>query len=130
VGERVRYLGVDTSQAQGALDVNRNLVEGQYVELEFDERREDVHGNTLAYVYIRRIVPERVASSFMISRTMVNELLIRAGYARVSTEALNLRYAERLQAAERKAKSERAGLWGKGEIAKALSDYGRRHPVR
>ncbi len=61
-GRHVRYIGIDTPEidhakqqaeplAYGARSVNRQLVEGQSVRLEYDRETTDRYGRTLAYVY-------------------------------------------------------------------------------
>lgn len=43
---------------------------------------------------------------------MLNEVLLREGYAQVALSPPNLRYAGRLQAAQDEARGEGRGLWG------------------
>lgn len=106
-GERVRYIGIDTPEmrpmeawAEAATAANRELVEGRMVRLELDVQKRDRYGRVLAYVWVDDL--------------MVNEELVRRGYARVSTYPPNVRYQERLLAAERAARDMRRGLWAQG----------------
>lgn len=66
--------------------------------LEFDRLRTDPRGGLLAYVYL----PDG---------TMLNEVLLREGYAQLALSPPNLRYAGLLQAAQDEARSEGRGLW-------------------
>lgn len=86
--ERVRYIGIDTPETKHprkpvqwmgkeASEANRILVEGKRVGLEYDAERTDKYGRTLAYVYVGKV--------------MVNELLVKAGYAQVSTYPPNVK---------------------------------------
>jgi len=110
-GERIRYIGIDTPETKHprkpvqrmgpeATMANRILVEGRRVRLEYDAQRRDRYGRTLAYVHVGTV--------------MVNERLVRAGYARVSTYPPNVKYVERFVAAQSAARAARAGLWGAG----------------
>ena len=67
--------------------------------LAFDRLRTDSRGGLLAYVYL----PDG---------TMLNEVLLREGYAQVALSPPNLRYAGLLQAAQDEARGEGRGLWG------------------
>ena len=110
-GERVRYIGIDTPETvhprkpvewmgKEAGQANRLLVEGKRVGLEYDVQRRDKYGRKLAYVYVGNV--------------MVNELLVRAGYAQVSTYPPNVKHQERFLRAQRQARDEQLGLWGDG----------------
>jgi micrococcal nuclease len=75
----------------------RDRVDGQRVRLEFDRDRLDPYGRTLAYAHHRG--------------RMLNVLLVRRGYARVTIFEPNDRYEGRLERAQRGARDEGAGLW-------------------
>ena len=107
-GEKVRYIGIDTSElhhpqkeveyyAREAYEANRRLVEGKRVRLELDVEERDRYGRILAYVYIDGL--------------MVNEWLVANGYARVATFPPNVKYAERFLQLEREARQAKIGLW-------------------
>ncbi|MDW8032325.1 MAG: thermonuclease family protein [Aquificaceae bacterium] len=76
-----------------------HLRSGERVYLEFDLQRTDRYGRLLAYVWLS-------------DRKMLNELLVREGYAQVYTIPPNVKYQERLLSAQRKAREEGKGLWG------------------
>jgi micrococcal nuclease len=104
-GERVRYLGVDAPETQGspecygreATERNRQLVEGKRVRLEADRRDRDRYGRLLRWVWV--------------DGTLVNEQLIREGYATVYRDEPAAKYMPQLLAAEAEARSRGAGLW-------------------
>jgi micrococcal nuclease len=67
--------------------------------LQFDRLRTDPRGGLLAYVYL----PDGA---------MLNEVLVREGYAQVALSPPNLRHAGLLRAAQEEARREGRGLWG------------------
>jgi micrococcal nuclease len=110
-GEQVRYVGVDAPEidhqggksdflAHEARQFNAKLVQGKQIRLEFDEERNDHHGRLLAYVYLE-------------NGDMVNELLVKKGFARVLPKPPNLKHFSLLLDAQRRAMVERVGIWQK-----------------
>ena len=108
-GEVVRYIGIDTPETvapnkpvqcfgKEASAKNNELVEGKTVELSKDVSEKDRYGRLLRYVWI--------------GETMINEQLVREGYARVSTYPPDVKYQDRFLAAEKEAREKNAGLWG------------------
>lgn len=106
----VRLIGIDTpeSVAPGqpvecyALAASRftmRELEGGRVRLEFDVERLDRFGRTLAYVWL--------------GQELFNETLVREGYAVVTTYPPNVRYVDRFLDAQREARSQGRGLWGR-----------------
>ncbi|MDW8054970.1 MAG: thermonuclease family protein [Anaerolineae bacterium] len=103
---RVRYIGVDAPESTSrqecygreAARYNRTLVEGQAVRLERDVSETDRFGRLLRYVYLT-------------NGEMVNEVLIREGFALARTFPPDVKYQERLKEAEREAKQKQRGLW-------------------
>ncbi|MBI3616217.1 MAG: thermonuclease family protein [Candidatus Omnitrophica bacterium] len=111
MGERVRYIGVDTPElhhprkpvqfyGREAMEFNRNLVEGKSVRLEFDVERYDKYNRLLAYVYL----PDG---------TFVNAELVRQGYARLMTIPPNVKHAELFRKLQAEAREAGRGLWGR-----------------
>lgn len=122
-GKRVRLIGIDTPESQpnrrahlqarrlGDLEtvlelgkkakefVSLLLPPGTRVELEFDVQKFDKYGRLLAYVWL----PDG---------RMLNEVLLEEGYAVLYTVPPNVKYVERLRAAQRRAVEEGKGLWG------------------
>jgi micrococcal nuclease len=106
---RVRLIGIDAPESaipdqspecfgpQSAAFAERSLEERR-VNLEFDVERIDQYGRTLAYVWLPGPV-------------LFNEHLVRLGYARVTTYPPNVRYVDRLVAAQAAARQEERGMW-------------------
>ncbi|HSE34767.1 MAG TPA: thermonuclease family protein [Candidatus Paceibacterota bacterium] len=109
-GERVRYIGIDTPESvdprrqveclgKEAAERNRELVGNRVVLLESDIEERDKYGRLLRYVYLE-------------DGTMVNETLVREGYADPATFPPNIRHVDRFLAAATLAREEKRGLWG------------------
>ena len=90
----VRLIGINTPElttddgetieaGELAKEYTTTLLEGNTVYLEYDAELYDVYGRTLAYVYL----PDK--------KTMVNELLLKNGYAEIMTIEPNVKYKER-----------------------------------
>ncbi len=121
---RVRLIGVDTPESSdnpkarrdagrsgqsleeiikmgraSAEFTKRLLPRGETVYLEFDAQKTDRYGRLLAYVWLS-------------DGRMLNELLLREGYAMVYTIPPNVKYQKRFLQAQREAREKRRGLWG------------------
>lgn len=103
-GRKVRLIGVDSPEmAQGSPGraaregLRRMLHAGRTVRLELDLTPTDRYGRLLAWVWD--------------GGTLVNEALVRQGWAMLYTVPPNVKYVERLTRAQKKARAERAGLW-------------------
>jgi len=108
-GKALRYIGIDTpetvslSQPVGcygkeASDKNKELVLNKEIEIEKDVSETDKYGRLLRYVYIDGV--------------MVNEYLVREGYAQANSYPPDIKYQDRLREAQRLAMEEKKGLWG------------------
>jgi len=94
-----RDLATITAAGRAAMEYLRTLVApGDLVGLEFDVRRRDKYDRLLAYVYRS-------------DGRMINEEMLRAGYANVYTLPPDVRYVARFRAAEEEARRLRRGLW-------------------
>lgn len=107
-GTRVRYIGMDTPEAgdcfsQESTEENKKLVEGKKVKLETDVQKLDKYGRLLAYVFV--------------GETFVNEELVRRGVAQVLTYPPDVKYTEKLVAAQKEAREKKLGLWAEGICA-------------
>jgi micrococcal nuclease len=118
-GRKVRLLGIDTPelgqgeagrQAHAAL--RRLLPRGTAVRLERDDAPRDRFGRELAYVWT--------------GSRMVNESLVREGWAMLYTLPPNVKYAGRLERAQKEARAARAGLWASGGFECSPLGYRRR----
>ena len=108
-GKKVRYIGMNTPESvdpkrkvecfgKEAAAYNKNLVEGKMVRLERDISDYDKYGRLLRFVYLE-------------DGTLVNELLVRNGYALVSTYPPDVAKQDIFQKAEQEAHIEKRGLW-------------------
>lgn len=105
---RVRYIGVDTPESvkpktpvecygKEAAAANRELVDGEYIELISDKERFDRFGRALAYVYV--------------GKKFVNAELIKNGFAETLEVPPNTAKANEFAELERVAKRTNKGLW-------------------
>jgi micrococcal nuclease len=117
-GRRVRLIGIDTPElAQGESGrlaraaLSRLAPPGASVRLESDVAPRDRYGRELAHVWN--------------GSRLVNEALILEGWAMLYTVPPNVKYAERLERAQKRAHEAGAGLWGSGGFACAPAAYRR-----
>lgn len=78
--------------------VKSHLSTGETVKLEFDIQKQDRYGRTLAYLYL----PDG---------SMLNELIVREGYAQVMTIPPNVKFQELFLTAQKDARENKRGLW-------------------
>ena len=116
-GRLVRYIGIDAPElrrkvngswiyepapfSREAYELNRRLVEGKSVRLEYDEEKSDKYKRALAYVYAGDI--------------LVNGEIVKAGLARASIYRPNTKYADLLIKLEKDAKMGKRGIWGENK---------------
>ena len=108
-GTRVRLIGIDSPERTqgGAYTAARAALLrlapiGDTVRLERDVAPADQYGRRLAWVWS--------------GDRLVNETLVREGWAVLYTVPPNVRYAERIAAAQRRARDASAGLWATKEF--------------
>jgi len=110
--ETVRYIGIDTPETHHpqkgveelgfeAGKINSELVLNRRVRLETDVESRDRFGRLLAYVWLEDGGEP----------TMVNETLLRKGFAMIFTIPPNLRYTALFRKAFADARETREGLW-------------------
>jgi len=108
-GVKVRYIGIDTPETvdprkpvqcfgKEASAKNEELAGGKEVKLEKDVSETDKYGRLLRYVWVGDL--------------LVNEYLVKEGYAQVSTYPPDVKYQERFLAAQKEARENNRGLWG------------------
>jgi len=106
----VRYIGVDTPETvapgepvqcfgKAASDFNKRLVAGKPVRLVLGRERRDRYGRLLAYVAVE-------------GGPLVEDELLRRGYARTLTIPPNDDRAAHFRVLERRARAGNVGLWG------------------
>ncbi len=108
-GGKVRYVGVNTPESvdprrkvecfgKEASAFNKNLVEGKRIRLERDISDRDKYGRLLRFVYLE-------------DGTLVNEVLVREGYAHASPYTPDISKKELFREAEMDARIHTRGLW-------------------
>ncbi len=110
-GEKLRYIGINTPESvdprrkvecfgKEASAFNKNLVEGKRIRLERDVSDRDKYGRLLRFAYLE-------------NGRLVNEVLVREGYAYASPYMPDLSKSDFFREAESDAKSNHRGLWNK-----------------
>lgn len=88
-----------TAMGREATKFVKTLVKpGGTVKIEFDIEKRDRYGRLLGYVYLS-------------DGKMLNEEIVRAGYANLMTIPPNVKYQERFLRAYREAREDKRGLW-------------------
>ena len=108
VGERVRYIGIDTPEpyagtapecfAAEASAANRMLLQGGNVQLVAGAEDRDTYNRLLRYVHVDDV--------------FVNAELLRGGFATTLTIPPNTKHVERFSDLEAAAQAAGRGLWG------------------
>lgn len=111
----VRFIGIDTPETvdprrpvgcfgKEASSETKSLLSGKEVILQKDVSETDKYKRLLRYVFLP--LPDgRIL--------FVNDYLVREGFAKVLTYPPDVKYNEEFRQAEREAKENSAGLWGK-----------------
>lgn len=105
---RLRYIGInapenlneespgDPFSIESTL-LNRKLLDGKKIRIEYDKEKYDPYGRLLGYVFA--------------DETLVNEELLRQGLATLFFVGPNRKYEERFRVAEQEAKKFKRGIW-------------------
>jgi endonuclease YncB( thermonuclease family) len=101
-GSRVRYIGMDTPERGDdlfgeAMGLNRELVLNKVATLERDVSDKDKYGRLLRYVYVDGI--------------FINEYIVRQGLAKIYTYPPDVKYQDKILAAQEDAREEGLGMW-------------------
>ena len=91
--ETIKKMGMKSKEF-----VESRLQIGTGIKLEFDIQKKGKYGRTMAYV-------------FLPDGTMLNELLVKEGYAQVSTYTPNVKYEKLFIEAQKSARENKRGLW-------------------
>lgn len=100
---RVRLVGIEAPDlqqqpwGQAAKEHLQAMIEGKPVLLEFDIQNRDTFGRHLAYVWQNGV--------------LLNEQLVKAGYALVQPRSPNQKYDQRLEQAQEWARLMGQGIW-------------------
>lgn len=114
-GQTVRLLGIDTPETKDprrpvgcfgkeASNETKKLLFGKEIILQKDVSETDKYGRLLRYIYL----PLEDGQALF-----VNDYLVRAGFASALTYPPDVKFNEQLREAERFAKQNYRGLWGK-----------------
>jgi micrococcal nuclease len=121
-GRRVRLTGIDSPElGQGpyGADARKALLgllpTGASVRLEPDVATHDQYGRVLAYVWA--------------GSTLVNEAMVRGGWAVLYTVPPNVKYVARLERAQKEARANGTGLWAQRGFNCRPSDFRRNRCV-
>jgi micrococcal nuclease len=149
--EKIRFLGIDAFEhtqppyGDPAYKYLSMLVLNKNVCIETDVDEHDKYGRTLGYVFLRDGVIEktlkfRTTSDFMSSKnlttktskyTLINEEVIKNGYAILYASEPNVRYKERLKKAVVYARTNMLGVWEKKDyILETPSEFRKKHPYK
>ena len=122
-GEKVRLIGIDAPESkpnpraekqvamegkdlkniilmgEEATKFVRSLIKpGDEVRIEFDVEKRDRYGRLLGYIYL-------------LDGRMINEEIVKAGYASLLTHPPNVKYQNRFLRAYKEARENKRGLW-------------------
>jgi micrococcal nuclease len=118
-GRKVRLIGIDSPELrQGTAGrdareaLRRLLPEGGTIRLEGDAASRDRWGRTLAYAWS--------------GGRLINEAMVRGGWAMLYTVPPNVKYVRRLERAQNEARARSAGLWAAGGFDCPPGDFRRR----
>jgi micrococcal nuclease len=118
-GRKVRLIGVDSPEgrqdpfgAEARRALAGMLPLGLVVRLEHDVASTDRYGRLLAYAWDGQI--------------LVNEAMVRDGWAVLYTVPPNVKYAERFERAQSEARARGTGLWAHNGFACLPKDFRRR----
>lgn len=114
-GKTVRLLGVDTPETKDprkpvqcfgkeASNELKRLIDKKYVILEKDISETDKYNRLLRYIYLPLDNGQTL---------FVQDYLVREGFATALTFPPDVKFSEQLRDAERFAKQNKKGLWGK-----------------
>jgi micrococcal nuclease len=119
-GRRVRLTGIDGPELEqqpfglaSRAALLRLLPPGITVRLETDVAPLDQYGRVLAYAWS--------------GDTLINEVMLRNGWAVLYTVPPNIKYVERLARAQKEARANHAGLWSEGGFDCPPSQFRRNH---
>jgi len=120
---RTRLIGIDAPEmgqepwGRKAKKHLRELVKGTggMVRVETDITKYDKYDRLLAYLWLD-------------DRTLINELMLRDGYAVLFTIQPNSTHVERLKKAQHAARENRSGIWGPNGLTERPGEYKKSHP--
>ena len=123
--EKIRLLGIDAPElgqkpwGKRAEAYLEKLVDSSSwkVVIEYDVEKRDRFDRLLVYLWMQ-------------DGRMVNEAMVRDGYALLYTFPPNVKYVEELKSAQHEAREKRVGIWGDNGLKQKPYDYRKEHPRR
>jgi micrococcal nuclease len=120
---RTRLIGIDAPEmgqepwGRKAKKHLRELVQGSggMIQVETDITKYDKYDRLLAYLWLDE-------------KTMINELMLRDGYAVLFTIQPNSKHADRLKKAQYAARENRSRIWGPKGLTERPIEYKKAHP--
>lgn len=120
---RTRLIGIDAPEmgqepwGPGARQHLRKLLKESAwkVLVETDVKQFDKYNRLLVYLWSG-------------DQTLINEKMLRDGYAVLFTLQPNSRYVERFRKAQRMAREQKSGIWGPDGLKESPFDYKKKHP--
>jgi micrococcal nuclease len=120
---KVRLIGIDapeTGQKPWGSRSRQHLIRIMRqtkwaVSVETDVVKQDKYGRPLVYLWTRK-------------KELINERMLRDGYAVLFTIQPNSKYADRFEKAQHDARENKLGIWGEDGLAERPLDYKQSHP--
>ncbi len=120
---RTRLIGIDAPEmgqkpwGRKAKKHLRDIIKasGGMVRVEMDITKYDKYDRLLAYLWLD-------------DKTLINELMLRDGYAVLFTIQPNSKHADRLKKAQYAAWENRSGIWGPNGLTERPIEYKKSHP--
>lgn len=121
--ERARLVGIDApelKQEQWGRRAKKHLKEllsksDWIVDIEYDVVERDDYGRLLVYLHGK-------------DGGLINERMIEDGYAVLYTFPPNVKYAEKLEAAQKRAQAKKAGIWKNGGLRETPYQWRKKNP--
>lgn len=121
--EQIRFIGIDAPElsqkpwGKRSKKFLEDLISasGWQARIEYDVEKRDKYNRILAYLWSR-------------DNKLLNEEILGNGYAVLFTFPPNVKYVDRLKAAQVIARENKRGVWGKDGLKQLPSDYRKEHP--
>ena len=123
--EKIRLIGIDAPEmdqrpwgrkAKECLESLLAAVNSR-ISLEYDIERRDKYGRILGYIWLQ-------------DGRMLNEEMLKKGFAVLFTCPPNVKYVMRFRAAQERARDNKIGIWGENGLQERPYDYRKEHPQR
>jgi len=120
--EQIRFIGIDAPElaqkpwGKCAKKFLEGLVSasGWQARIEYDVEKRDKHDRILAYLWSR-------------DNKLINDEMLRNGYAVLFTFPPNVKHVDRLKASQVIARENKLGIWGRDGLKQLPSDFRKEH---